>query len=96
MTTCFSPDCPYFEGLLLLLLDHGFLRLLYHSYISFSVHVDALALDRVTYVYGHGRAAEVLAAADKVPADADGCEAGEDDGGVVHGFGCDREAGNGS
>lgn len=81
---------------MLLLLDNGFLRLLCHSYISFSVHVDALALDRVTYVYGHGRAAEVLAATDKVPADADCCEAGEDDGGVVHGFGGDGEAELGS
>lgn len=92
-----SPDFSRFagrklggEGLLLLLLGYGFL--LCHSYISFSIHVDALALDRVTYVYGHGRPAEVLAAADKVPADADCCEAGEDDGGVVHGFGCDGEA----
>jgi hypothetical protein len=53
---------------------------------------QTLPFDGVADVYRNGRAAEVFAAADEVPAEADGGEAREDDRGVVHCFGGDGEA----
>lgn len=70
-----------------------FLRLpLLFSGHSSLFRIQALPFDSGADVDGHRWTTEVLAAADEIPAQADGGEACEDDGGVVHALCSDGKA----